>query len=133
MREHRACGRHFGAVAVVLIVDDQEGMRALIRTLFELERPTDTIIEASNPKEALAAYDEHLPDVVILDQMLGTTLGLEDVAEPLLREHPGVHIIVFTAFLDRRLRNRAVGLGVRVCVTQDELRRLPLEVGKLTD
>src|SRR5207253_1848513 len=99
-------------VAVVLVVDDHDGMRALIRTLFELDRPGDTLVEAATAEAAVRAFAEHRPDVVVLDQMLGTFVGLEDVAEPILREHPGTPILVFTAYVDNELLDRADALGV---------------------
>jgi len=86
-------------MAVVLVVDDHEGMRALVRTLFELDRPGDVLVEAGTAAEAVAAFEEHRPDVVVLDQMLGTSVGLEDVAEPIPRVHPDTPILVFTAYL----------------------------------
>ena len=126
-------GEKVAPVAKVLVVDDHMGMRALICTLFEIERPDDYVIEAATAPEALDKFAEQRPDVVILDQMLGARYGLEDVATPILRERPETPIILFTAFLDNDLRRRAGALGVRECVTQDDLRDLPTCVGKLTD
>lgn len=114
----------------VLVVDDHPGMRALIRTLFELDRPHDVIIEADTARRALELWRAQHPDVILLDELLGTERGLDSVAAP-IRAVDSVPIVLFTAFIDDGTRKRAVAAGINECVTQDEVNRLPAIVDQL--
>jgi len=116
---------------LVLVVDDHEGMRSLLCAVFELEMPDVKIVEAHSAREAISQWLAHRPDVVVLDQMLGTKLGLEDVAVPILSDRPDQRIVVFTAFLHDELRQRASALGIDDVLSQDDLRRLPSIVARL--
>ena len=58
----------------VLIVDDSEPMRRMIKT-FVADLVQD-VIERSDGSEALAAYREHRPDMVLMDLKLKTMDGL---------------------------------------------------------
>jgi len=62
-------------VAKVLIADDEEAMRALIRITLETGR--FEIIEASDGASALALAREHHPDLVFLDWAMPAMSGLE--------------------------------------------------------
>jgi CheY-like chemotaxis protein len=62
-------------VRKLLIVDDEEGVRALVR--MTLESPTYEILEAIDGDEALALTRYHSPDLVLLDVMLPDSSGIE--------------------------------------------------------
>jgi CheY-like chemotaxis protein len=55
-------------VATILIVDDEPDIRLL--TKINLERDGHRIVTASNGSEALAAVQEALPDLILLDVMM---------------------------------------------------------------
>lgn len=59
----------------VLLVDDEENIRMLIR--FNLEKAGYEVVEASDGKEALGMAQKSLPDIIILDLMLPGMDGLE--------------------------------------------------------
>lgn len=117
---------------VVLLVDDHAGMRALIRTLFDLDRPDDDLVEAATAWRALDLWRQRRPDVILLDEVLGNERGLDAVAKPIRVEDPDIPIVLFTAFLDNDTREAAADLGIDHCVTQDEIRTLPDLVERLT-
>jgi DNA-binding NarL/FixJ family response regulator len=80
----------------ILIVDDSEPIRRLLRRTIE-KRPTFTIVEeACNGVDAIEATERLHPDVIILDINMPVMDGVE--AAPLLkRALPTVHIIVCTS------------------------------------
>lgn len=66
-------------MAVLLIIDDDEGMRKLmVRTL---SGPRHRIFEAENGREGLRLMDEHKPDVVITDILMPQKEGIETIRE----------------------------------------------------
>ena len=50
---------------VVLIVDDDPGIRILMRRA--LNQSVGNIIEASSGEEAIQLFSEHTPDLILLD------------------------------------------------------------------
>jgi len=59
----------------LLIVDDEDGVRSLVRTT--LDSGEFEIIEASEGSEAIDLARRHKPDLVLLDVMLPDVSGVE--------------------------------------------------------
>jgi len=86
--------------STVLIVDDDEEIRHVLRLLCETEG-MDVVGEASNGVEAVPLALRHSPDFVILDYMLPRLDG-EGTAEIFRSVVPGTKIVAFSAALDRK-------------------------------
>lgn len=84
----------------VLIVDDDEEIRHVLRVLCETEGYA-VIGEAANGVEAVPLALNHQPDIVILDYMLPRLDG-EGAAEILRTLTPESKIVAFSAILDRQ-------------------------------
>lgn len=82
----------------VLIVDDDEEIRHVLRLLCETEGMS-VVGEAPTGVEAIPLALRHQPDVVILDYMLPRLDG-EGAAEILRAVVPGTKIVAFSAILD---------------------------------
>jgi DNA-binding NarL/FixJ family response regulator len=81
----------------VLLVDDVEDIRALLRLLMEQDGRFDVVAEASNGEEALALAKEHRPNVIVLDLAMPVMDGL--TALPALRLIvPDVRIVILSGF-----------------------------------
>jgi CheY-like chemotaxis protein len=108
-----------------LIVDDEEDMRFLLRTTIEIaNRGLVVAAEASNGTDALALWRSEQPDCVVIDQRMPGMTGIE-VCERILNERPDQRIVLFSAYLSDDLRREAEVLGVRACLSKDEVFRLP--------
>ena len=108
----------------VLIVDDEEDMRVLLRNLIELaDEGLSVAGEAATGEEALERWREARPEVVLLDQRMPGLSGLA-TAERMLAEDPEQAIVLFTAYLDPAIERIAARLGVRRVVSKRDARRL---------
>jgi two-component system chemotaxis response regulator CheY len=81
----------------ILIVDDEDQIRQLIRTTFE--EAGYRVQEASNGKEALAQYRLAPTDLVVTDILMPDQDGLECIST-LRHESPNVKIIAITGGSD---------------------------------
>ncbi len=81
----------------VVVVDDDESMRALLRLTFDLEPRLDVVAEAATGAEAIEMIGEHRPDAVVLDVMMPGRDGIEVLPE-LCSVSPESKIVVFTAY-----------------------------------
>ena len=100
-------------------------MLLLLRTyLATFARDIEVVGEASGPDEALTAWRETQPDMIVMDNRMPGRTGLE-VAEEILREDDAQGIILFTAFPDSDVIDRANEIGVCEVVGKDRFRDLP--------
>ena len=68
-------GAHASSNRVVLIVDDEDDIRRMLRRV--LSERDITVVEASRGSEALTAVREHSPAVILLDAMLPEIHGFD--------------------------------------------------------
>ena len=80
-------------MATILVIDDQETIRTLLRAV--LEGAGHEVLEASNGLLGLERSRERAPDVVILDLLMPEMNGLELMAE-LKRSLPHVKVIAIS-------------------------------------
>jgi DNA-binding response OmpR family regulator len=79
-------GADTGRVATVLICDDQQALRALMRAA--LAESDHDVVEARDANEALRLARELRPEVVVLDVVLPGRSGLDVLAD--LRRDPAL-------------------------------------------
>lgn len=100
-------------------------MLLLLRTyLSTFADDIEIVGEATDADEALAAWRETQPDMIVMDNRMPGRTGLE-VAEEILREDEAQGIILFTAYLDADVIDRAHEIGVCEVVGKDRFRELP--------
>ena len=83
----------------ILLVDDQRLMREGLRTLLELETDLDVVGEAADGQQALIAYEELNPTVVLMDIRMPVMDGVQ-ATRRLLDQQPNAKIIILTTFDD---------------------------------
>jgi DNA-binding NarL/FixJ family response regulator len=83
----------------VVLADDHAVVRKGIREFLEQSGDIIVVAEATDGAEAVDLVAEHQPDVAVLDiQMPGVT-GI-DATRRIKAEHPGVRVLVLTAYDD---------------------------------
>jgi len=83
----------------LLLVDDQRLMRDGLRTILELEGDLKVVAEAENGDGGLQAYEEHSPDVVLMDIRMPGMDGVE-ATRRMIDRWPEARVIILTTFDD---------------------------------
>ena len=103
----------------VLIVDDNQRIRKVMRRFFETLPDWKVGGEAGDGAEAIEKAIELRPDLILLDFSMPNMNGVE-AASVLKKALPDVHIVVFTMF-DDALGSRLVSaVGVDLIVPKSE-------------
>lgn len=97
----------------VLVVDDQDSIRKLVRTVLEGEG--FPVVEAADGATALEVAATEQPTVVILDVMMP---GLDGVAVCAQLDHDAVKVVMLTARDDPRVEDAARDVGADAFLTK---------------
>ncbi len=103
------CGNAWVSDATVLLVEDEEALRQMLRTLLELQGCT--VLEAADGPTALRMVTEHPGPIHLLlsDVVLPGGFHGPDLAEALARQRPGAAVLLTSGHTD----DRVVGHGLR--------------------
>ena len=119
-----------GASVKVMVVDDTDHVRRMLRNMLELDGFT-VVAEASGGEEAVAVVDEADPNVVVIDYKMPVVDGLEAAAR-IRAKRPEQVMILYTAFVDADLQRKAREVGVSVVLGKVEgLESLEREISRL--
>lgn len=98
---------HGGEAKTILICEDDENLRQLIRAVIG---PGYRIVEAEDGGEAVVLAHEHHPSLIILDLMLPRMSGLEVLSHLRAEAPPGnAHILVMSAWPNSEATSKAAG------------------------
>lgn len=95
----------------VLIVEDHALVRAGLRALLA-EMGVEVIAETADAGEVMPMFEQHVPDVVLMDVLLGPANGL-DVTRQLIERDPDAKILVISVHNDPEYMRRAFDAGAR--------------------
>lgn len=105
----------------IMVVDDDEAIRALLRRALELAGYSVAL--ASDGNSALSLMEERKPDLVLLDIIMPGISGLEVLYH--VRKHSTVPVIVLTAKQEATTAKTALLLGA------DDYVRKPFSIQEL--
>jgi DNA-binding NarL/FixJ family response regulator len=81
----------------ILIVDDTDTFRQILKTTLQVSFPTIAIHEAADGGEALREVDAFLPDLIFMDIKLPGVNGLE-LTRKIKAAHPNITIFILTSY-----------------------------------
>jgi DNA-binding NarL/FixJ family response regulator len=103
-------GPSAGGPVGVLICDDTEAMRVLLRLAIGLRPSLRVVGEAGDGNEAIVEAKRLQPDVIMLDLAMPRLTGLQALSE-LRRVAPAARIIVFSGFSETSVIEEVLELG----------------------
>jgi DNA-binding NarL/FixJ family response regulator len=96
----------------VLLVDDAEDLRDVLRLKLERHQGYEVVGEAGDGAEGIELARRLQPDLVLLDLAMPRMDGLE--ALPLIREAaPAAQVVVLSGFNENTMAQRALAAGAR--------------------
>jgi two-component system NarL family response regulator len=102
----------------VLVVDDHSLVRTGVVNIINHETDLHVVAEAANGVEALAAYQEHHPDVSLLDLRMPVMDGVEAVRQ-IRAIDPHARLIVLTTYDTDEDISRALKAGANAYALKD--------------
>ncbi len=97
----------------ILVVDDEEGIRRLLRQI--LESAGYEVAEAVNGREALLKVEARSTDLVITDLVMPDQEGLETI-RALLRQYPSIKVIAISGAFGGAFLKPAQLMGVQAAI-----------------
>ena len=104
--------------AKVLVVDDHALVRTGVAKIIDHEPDLDVVAEAANGIEALAAFDQHRPDVTLLDLRMPIMEGAE-VVKRIRERDPHAKVIILTTYDTDDDISRALKAGAKAYALKD--------------
>jgi two-component system NarL family response regulator len=94
----------------LMLVDDHFVVRAGLAGSLGLEADIDVVAECGSAEQAVAAFREKCPDVVLMDWRLGAMSGIE-ATTAIRAEFPAARIVIFSIYEGEEDIARAVDAG----------------------
>jgi DNA-binding NarL/FixJ family response regulator len=95
----------------LMLVDDHFVVRAGLAGSLGMEPDVDVVAECGSGEQAIEAYRQHRPDVVLMDWRLTGMSGVE-ATRAIRREFPEARVVSFTVYEGEEDIARAVEAGV---------------------
>lgn len=96
----------------VLIIDDDRLVSNSLKTILGADPEIEVAATGNSGLQALALYEELLPDVLLMDIRMDGMTGIE-VAERLLKKYKNAKILFLTTFSDDEYIVKALRIGAK--------------------
>jgi len=96
----------------VIIVDDDQLVSLSLKTILEAKEDINVIALGKDGNDAIALYEEHQPDVLLMDIRMDGMNGL-DAATAIIGKHPQAKILLLTTFADDEYIIKAIRIGAK--------------------
>ena len=107
------------AIKSVLIVDDHPLVQAGLSQVIEHEPDLEVCATAERADQALAAVEQHSPDLLLLDSCLGGENSCQ-VLKQIKATRPDLPVVIVSVCCDPPPVERAIRAGARALVTKGE-------------
>ena len=94
----QAAGQPVGGTETVMVVEDDEGVREMLRRA--LERQGYAVLEAANAAEAIRLVESQPPDLVITDMIMPGGMNGRQLTDRLREMHPGLKVMYISGYSD---------------------------------
>jgi DNA-binding NarL/FixJ family response regulator len=101
----------------ILIADDHEVMRSVLRHLLDSHEGWQVCSEAKNGGEAVAKAADLRPDVIVLDLAMPIMDGVQ-AAREILKSRPEAVVVMFTLHSSEQLERTAAQVGVKRVISK---------------
>jgi DNA-binding NarL/FixJ family response regulator len=102
----------------ILVAEDHVLARVGVTTIVNMQSDMIVVAEATNGRQAVELYREHVPDVVLLDMRMPILSGAE-AASAIRTEFPEARLIALTSYGGDEDIRRALAAGVQSFLTKD--------------
>jgi two-component system response regulator DegU len=109
----------------ILIVEDNPELRRLLRNV--VVHFAEQVWECSDGADALAAFEEHSPEVVLMDVRMPRQDGLVSTRQ-IRRLHPEARVIIITDYDDDELRKAASDAGAAGYLLKQDMTQLRQQI-----
>lgn len=107
----------------IVIVDDDNLVSLSLKTILEATGEVTVAEIGKDGKEAIALFEKHQPEVLLMDIRMDTMTGLE-AAEIILKKYPDAKILFLTTFSDDEYIVRALHLGAKGYILKQDFESL---------
>ena len=96
----------------IIIVDDDMLVTLSLKTILENEGDITVLATGSSGKDGITLYNQHKPDVVLMDIRMKEMNGIE-ASEEILKAYPEARILYLTTFSDDEYIVKAISMGAK--------------------
>lgn len=98
------------SITKIVIVDDHQLFREGVKRILDFEDSFEVVAEGDDGSEVTTLYEEHLPDVILMDINMPRMNGV-DATENLLSAHPDAKVIILSIHDDESYVTHALKTG----------------------
>ena len=96
----------------IIIVDDDALVSLSLKTILEATGDIKVLATGISGKDAISLYDQHKPDVLLMDIRMEEMNGL-DAAHNIITKYPDAKILLLTTFADDEYIIKAINIGAK--------------------
>lgn len=96
----------------IIIIDDDKLVSSSLKTICTSDCDIEVVAIGDNGKAAIELYEQHHPDIILMDIRMDLMSGLE-AGEYILSHYPEAKILYLTTFLDDEYIIRALKIGAK--------------------
>ena len=96
----------------VVIIDDDKMIAASLKIIIENGSTAEVVAQGSSGAEAISLYEQHKPDIMLMDIRMEGMTGLE-AGEKIISVHPEARLLFLTTFNDDEYIIKALAMGAK--------------------